>query len=127
MNVAILVGRLTDNPQTGTTAKGTAKTTFGLATNAFRGGEQTTEFHNCLAWGKIAEIIGAHAKKGSMVEITGSLQTKPYTNKQGVEVKRTEIVVNTFNFGARSEGRREGSAVQRLEERPDVMNYDPGW
>ena len=77
-------------------------TNFSLATNEVivKNGEKTerTNWHRCTAFGKKAEIIGQYAKKGSRLAVQGQLRYSIYTDKNGVERTKTEIVVNDFMF-----------------------------
>lgn len=122
MNVAIISGRLTEDPQI--RGQGGTVAAFGVATNEFRNGQQETEFHNCVAFGKTVEVV-RKAQKGSSVEIVGRLQTKPYTNRAGVEVKRTEIVVDRFNFGDR--GRRSEEPAYVASPHGEDVDPSLGW
>jgi single-strand DNA-binding protein len=115
MNVVILVGRLTDNPEIRSTSGGKEVANFSMATNEYRGGQQVAEYHQCVAWDKLANTIGQFAKKGSLVEIVGRLQTRKYVNRENITVKVTEIIVSQFSFGERSRS-DESARPQRHEE-----------
>lgn len=97
INKAIIVGNLTRDPEMRYTPNGQAVTSFGVATNrrwTTNEGEQReeTEFHNVVAWGKLAEICSQLLKKGRKVYIEGRLQTRSWEGKDGVTRRRTEIV-----------------------------------
>lgn len=98
MNLAIVSGRLTSDPVLRLTNSGKAVVSFSIASNDYRGGNKTTEYHDCEAWEGLANLIADKCRKGTGVEVSGRLQTKPYTNKQGAEVKGTRIVVANFGF-----------------------------
>lgn len=96
INKAIIVGNLTRDPEMRYTPNGQAVATFGVATNRrwTTNGEQKeeTEFHNVVAWGKLAEICSQLLKKGRKVYIEGRLRTRQWEGKDGVMRRRTEIV-----------------------------------
>ena len=97
INKAIIVGNLTRDPEMRYTPNGQAVTSFGVATNrrwTTNEGEQReeTEFHNVVAWGKLAEICSQLLRKGRKVYIEGRLQTRSWEGKDGVTRRRTEIV-----------------------------------
>ena len=125
MNFVVLVGRLTNDPLVANT-ENKHKTLFGLATNEFRGGQQAAEYHNCVAWDQLADIIATHAKKGRLVELTGRLHTYEGRNRDGVTSKRTEIVVNTFQFlSAGERGSSEGAPTRSAARRPAAQDDLP--
>lgn len=97
VNKVILIGNLTRDPEMRYTPNGQAVVSFGLATNrrwTDKAGEQKedTEFHNIVAWGKLAELCSQLLKKGRKVYIEGRLQTRSWEGKDGVTRSRTEIV-----------------------------------
>lgn len=103
VNKAILVGRLGRDPETRFTGGGLAVANFSVATDEKykdRNGEkqQKTEWHKCVAWGKLAEIIQKYATKGQLVYIEGKIQTRKWQDKENVERYTTEINVNTFRM-----------------------------
>ena len=94
----IIVGNLGRDPEMRYTPDGQPVTTFGVATNrrwTNKEGEQqeAAEFHNFVAWGKLAEICSQLLKKGRRVYVEGRLQTRSWEGKDGVNRQRTEIVV----------------------------------
>ena len=95
------VGRMTDNPELKYTQSQIPVTNFNLAiernyTNAT--GERETDFIQIVAWRKTAEIIADMGVKGSLVGITGNIQTRNYENNQGQRVYVTEIVADSFQM-----------------------------
>lgn len=98
INKAIVIGNLTRDPEMRYTPDGQPVTTFGVATNrrwTSKDGErkEDAEFHNLVAWGKLAEICSQLLKKGRRVYVEGRLQTRSWEGKDGVNRSRTEIVV----------------------------------
>lgn len=99
INNTTLVGRLTKNPELKYTGSGIAVTNFTLAvernyTNAQ--GERETDFINCVAWRQAGEAVIKFSVKGSLVAVTGSIQTRTYENNSGNTVYVTEINVDKF-------------------------------
>jgi single-strand DNA-binding protein len=115
VNKVILIGNLGKDPEIKYTPSGTPVAKFSLATNERykdKGGEwqDRTEWHNIVAWQRLAEIVGEYVKKGSKLYIEGRLQTSSWEDKQSGEKKyRTEIVANDLVLlSGRSEGDSEG-------------------
>jgi len=103
MNKVILIGRLTRDPEVrysaGENAMAIAR--YSLAVDRrFKkeGDEQTADFINCVAFGKAGEFAEKWFKKGTKVAITGRIQTGSYTNKDGVKVYTTDVVVEEQEF-----------------------------
>ncbi len=101
-NKAIIVGRVTADPQLRTTQTGQSVTSIGVATNRTwmdknNQKQESTEFHNVVMWGRTAEIASQFLVKGAMVLIEGRLQTRSWTDKQGQQRKTTEIMANVCN------------------------------
>ncbi len=99
INNVTLVGRLTRDPELRYTPSNIAITTFNLAVNRnFKGanGEREADFINCMIWRKQAELFAEWCKKGTLVGITGRIQTRSYDNQQGKRVYVTEVVADTF-------------------------------
>lgn len=101
LNKVMLIGRLTRDPETRTTPQGSQVTTFSVATN-FSWKDQTgnrqdkSEFHNVVAWRKLAEISAQYLKKGSRIYCEGRMQTRSWDDPQGVKKYRTEIVLDNM-------------------------------
>ncbi len=117
LNKAMLYGNLTRDPEVRALPGGQQVATFGLATNrTFKNKEgsqqEQTEFHNIVAFGRTAEVMGQYLKKGRPVFVEGRIQTRSW-DKDGVKQYRTEIVVDNFQFGpqAGGEGGSRGPSV----------------
>ena len=115
LNKAIIVGRLTADPQLRTTTGGQSVTSFSVATNRVwtdKAGlkQEETEFHNVVAWGRQAEIASQYLTKGGIVLIEGRIRTRSWTDKQGQQRKTTEIISERLQLGPRPQGgtSREG-------------------
>lgn len=108
INQVTLVGRLTRDPELKMTTEGTPVAHVTLAVNRhFRNhnGEIDADFVQCTLWRKAAENTVQYCRKGSVVGITGRLQTRNYENKDGKRVYVTEVVAETVRFlGAKPAG-----------------------
>ena len=109
---AIITGNLTRDPELRTTTGGSNVCAFSVAVNrTYRGsdGENKEEvsYIDCVAWGKLGEVIAQYAKKGSGVLVSGRLSQRSYESKDGVKRSRTEIVAEDFNFIGMSPAARE--------------------
>ena len=101
MNKAILVGRLTKDPEMRTTSSGIAVTSFTVAVNrtyADQSGERQTDFINCVIWRKQAENVAKYCTKGSLVAVEGRIQTRSYDHQDGSKRYVTEVVCDSVNF-----------------------------
>lgn len=101
LNKAMIIGNLTRDPEVRTTPNGTSVTSFGVATNFVwtdANGErkERAEFHNVVAWRKLAEIIGQYLHKGSKVYIEGRLQTRSWDDQTGNKRYMTEIIADNM-------------------------------
>ena len=95
---AIITGNLTRDPELRTTPSGSSVCSFSVAVNRVykdTNGEQKEDvsFIDCSAWGKLGEMIGQYAKKGSGVLVSGRLDQRSFEGKDGVKRSRVEIVV----------------------------------
>lgn len=101
LNKAMIIGNLTRDPEVRTTPQGTSVASFGVATNlvwvdASGQKQEKVEFHNIVAWRKLADICGQYLKKGSKVYIEGRLQTRDWVGQDGVKRFRTEIIAENM-------------------------------
>ena len=96
MNKAILVGRLTRDPEMRDTQGGTKVARFALAINR-RGRDGGTDYLNCVAFGKTAELVGQYLRKGSRAGVVGRIQTGSY-ERDGHKVYTTDIIVDELEF-----------------------------
>lgn len=100
INRAVLVGRLTHDPELRYTQGGAAVASFNLAVNrqfTNAQGEREADFINCVIWRKAAENFANLIHKGTLVGIDGRIQTRNYENQQGNRVYVTEVVVDNFS------------------------------
>ncbi|WP_338450183.1 single-stranded DNA-binding protein [Niallia oryzisoli] len=101
INQVTLVGRLTKDPELRITPEGIAVTSVTLALNRqFRNqqGEYDADFVQCTIWKKTAENTVNYCSKGSLIGITGRIQTRHYDNQEGRRIYITEVVADTVKF-----------------------------
>lgn len=101
MNNANLVGRLTRPVDLRYTQTGIAYGSFTLAVNRKyknKDGEREADFINCVIWKKGAELLANYTQKGSLIGVSGPIQTRSYDNQQGQRVYVTEVLVENFDF-----------------------------
>jgi single-strand DNA-binding protein len=100
MNKAILIGRLTRDPEVRYTDSGTSIARFTVAVDRRfkKDGEQQSDFIGCIAFGKTAEFIEKYFKQGNKIGVEGRIQTGSYTNKDGVKVYTTDVAVENVEF-----------------------------
>ncbi len=103
MNKVILMGRLTRDPEVrysqGENAMAIARYTLAVDRRFNRNGdENTADFINCVAFGRTGEFAEKYLHKGTKIAVTGRIQTGSYTNKDGVRVYTTEVVVEEHEF-----------------------------
>ncbi len=106
LNKVMLIGNLTRDPELKQIPSGQSVCSFGLATSrtwkdTAGAKQEQTEFHNLVAWGKLAEICGQYLTKGKKIYVDGRLQTRDWEGQDGVKRYRTEIVLeNMIMLGA---------------------------
>lgn len=110
LNKVFVLGNLTADPIARALPSGQSVVNFGLATNRIfydkdRQKQQQTEFHNIVAFGRIAEIAQQYLKKGSMVLIEGRIQTRSWQDSSGNKRTRTEIITERLQLGPRTAGK----------------------
>ncbi len=101
LNRAQIIGNLTRDPETRTTPNGQTVSSFGVATSsqwkdASGQKQERVEFHNIVAWGKLAEICQQYLGKGRKVFVEGRLQTRDWQAQDGTKKNRTEIVAENM-------------------------------
>ncbi|MFA5947307.1 MAG: single-stranded DNA-binding protein [Patescibacteria group bacterium] len=101
LNKAMLIGNLTRDPEMRKTTGGQSVTSFSMATNRSytdKAGNKKEEadFHNVVAWGRLAEICAQYLTKGKKVYVDGRIQTRDWEGQDGVKKYRTEIVIENM-------------------------------
>lgn len=114
MNKAILVGRLVRDPEVrygGANNTAVARYTLAVERKFKRDGDPTADFIQCVALGKLGEFAEKYFRKGLRVSVSGRIQTGSYTNKDGVKVYTTEVIVEEQEF-AESRSEQKQSNIQ---------------
>lgn len=96
-----MIGRLTKDPDMRYTPNGTAVATFTLAVNrnfTNQNGSREADFINCVIWRKSAESLANYCRKGTLLGVTGRIQTRNYENQQGQRVYVTEVVAERYQL-----------------------------
>ena len=122
LNVVMIIGNLTRDPELRYTPSGAAVVTFGVATNRQWTNQQgqsqeEVQFHNVVAWGKLAEICAQILSKGKKVFIQGRLQTREWEDKEGNRRQTTEVVADqmiALSYGS-------GGERMPLDEMPEPV------
>ena len=133
MNKTMLIGRLGQDPEVRYTQSGKAVATLSIATNETWKGQdgqkqERTDWHRCVAWGKLAEIMGEYLQKGSLIFVEGRLQTRSYEDANGVKKYTTEVVVGSMEMlGGKGQGSgksSQGASQGASPEPPLPMDED---
>jgi single-strand DNA-binding protein len=115
LNKVLLIGNLTRDPNLRYTPSGTAVCSFGLATNRTwtpaDGGEkqEKVEYHNVVAWSKLADICGQLLHKGDKVYVEGRLQSRDWKGDDGSDKRITEVVIDNMILLRSSQGGGQGA------------------
>ncbi len=127
VNKTITVGNLARDPEVRQTQGGKAVCNLVVATSYKpQNGEEQKEFHRVTVWGNQADACGRYLKKGRQVYVEGRLQTRKYTDKQGVERYATEIVAERVQFlGGKPKG--DGFVDQVKGARDRAAQADDHW
>lgn len=120
-NLVVLTGRLTGQPELKTTPNGISVCTFSIAVDrAYKKGEEKqTDFLNVVCWRTTAEFVSKWFKKGSLIGIEGSIQTRKFTDKNGNNRTAFEIVANNVHF---VESKRSADVNVSADPLPDFAN-----
>tara|TARA_Y100001938_G_C8039382_1_gene405266 strand:+ start:842 stop:1225 length:384 start_codon:yes stop_codon:yes gene_type:complete len=118
LNRVELIGNVGGAPEIRTLDKGDTVAEFSLATSRSwtkrdGGREERTEWHNCKAWGKLADIVGEYVVKGQQVYVEGRLETRSWDADDGSKRYRTEVVISELILlGRREEGTQASTEEQ---------------
>lgn len=110
LNRAILIGRITKSPELKNTQSGVPVIQISIAVDRDytpKGQEKQTDFINVVAWRGTAEFIAKHFGKGQLIALTGSIQTRSYTDNQGNKRSVTEVIADQVYFcGGKNENKK---------------------
>lgn len=103
LNHITIMGRLTRDPELRRTGSGVAVTSFTVAVDrditSKETGERETDFIDCVAWRGTGEFVGKHFTKGSVIVVSGRLQIRGWTDKDGNKRRAAEVVADNVYFG----------------------------
>ena len=109
INKAILMGRLTRDPELRHTNSGTPVCSFSIAIDNGYGENRQTDFINCVAWNKTAEFVSNYFSKGKMIIVVGRISTRTWEGQDGKKNYSTEVVASEVSFGESKRSQDEGS------------------
>jgi single-strand DNA-binding protein len=125
LNKVQLIGNLTADPEVKETPNGQKVASFSIATNRTwkdQSGQkqEEVEFHNIVAWGKLADIIEQYVKKGKKVYVEGRLKTRNWEDQAGIKKYKTEIIAESLIMLSTSGGRDDGESSSYSQEAAPV-------
>ena len=125
LNHITIMGRLTRDPELRYTQSQTPVASFTLAVDrdfgSRDGGEKQTDFIDCVAWRSTAEFVSKYFQKGSMAVVSGRLQIRDWTDREGGKRRSAEVVVDNIYFG---ESRRRDSSEGSYDSRSSYSSYE---
>ncbi|MCH7883058.1 single-stranded DNA-binding protein [Patescibacteria group bacterium] len=131
LNKVFIVGNLTRDPELRSLPSGQSVASFAIATNRFYTNkenqkQQDTQFHNIVAFGKLADIARQYLNKGSLVLIEGRIQNRSWEGQDGQKKYRSEIVAQSMQLGPRGAktGDETNPPQQKPAEKVDTIEYD---
>ncbi len=124
LNHIVLMGRLTRDPELRYTQSQTPVASFSLAVDRDfgRGEEKQTDFIDCVAWRQTGEFVSKYFQKGSMAVVSGRLQIRGWTDRDGNKRRSAEVVVDNVYFGESK--RREGESRDNYGPRDSYGSRD---
>ena len=126
LNHITIMGRLTRDPELRYTQSQTPVASFTLAVDrdfgSRDGGEKQTDFIDCVAWRSTAEFVNKYFQKGSMAVVSGRLQIRDWTDRDGGKRRNAEVVVENIYFG--ESRRRDSSEGSSYDSRSSYSSYE---
>lgn len=131
VNKVILIGNLGKDPEIRTTPQGTTLARFSVATSttwkdASGAKQEKTEWHDIVAWEKLAQICGEYLHKGKMVYVEGSLQTRSWEDQAGQKRYKTEIKASNVVMLSRREDGARSAGAREVAEAPEPATAGGG-
>lgn len=125
INVAIIAGHLTKDVELAKTQKGNSVAKFTVAVNGIN---DNTDFINCVAWNKLADIVNMYCKKGDLVTVEGRISVRNYENQQGQRIYITEIVASNVQLPPKNASNEQNynSNVNTYQQPNQVNNNTYG-
>lgn len=127
MNKAILMGRLTKEPELKSTQNGISRCSFNLAVDRrFKNanGERETDFINCTAWRTTAEFISKYFRKGQRIAVVGSIQVRSYETDTGERRYITEVIAEEAYFADGYQGQQKTSGNDYFDAEDDDLPFE---
>ena len=131
LNCAVIMGRLVADPELRTTTSGISVISFRVAVDrnfVRQGEERQADFIDVVAWRQTAEFVSRYFRKGSMIAVQGSIQTRNYEDKSGNKRTAVEIVADNVSFcGSKAESGTAGGNAPRFEQPARPQNAAPAF
>jgi single-strand DNA-binding protein len=127
MNVVLLIGRLTRDPELRYTQSGKAVANFNLAVDREHSKEKVTDFFRVIVWNKQAENLSKYSGKGRLVAVRGNLQTRSYEDKQQITRQITEVIaerIQYLDWGNKDGNQNQGNNMSVDDEYHGFMVVD---
>ena len=125
MNKVVLIGRVTKDVEVRKTNSGKSYTRFTLAVNR-RGKDAGANFISCVAWEKVADVLGAYVKKGNQIGISGRIETGKYEDRNGKTVFTTDVMVEELDLLEPKESTPAADEpTAQQQDLPDLSGLDP--
>lgn len=128
MNNLTIIGNIGGDPELRYTQSGLAQVKFSVATTYGKDDKKKTTWHNCVAWGDMAEAIASVSSKGTRVVVLGRMETSEYTTKSGEKRKSQEVIVDDFGVSLRwgmPEERKKFSDAAKPAEQMSFGDEEP--
>ena len=126
LNHITIMGRMTRDPELRRTGSGVAVTSFTVAVDrditSKETGERETDFIDCVAWRGTGEFVGKHFTKGSVIVVSGRLQVRGWTDKDGNKRRAAEVVADNVYFG---ESKKQDSDLTGRYSTPVPQSFEP--
>ena len=128
LNKLIVIGRLTRDPESFISNSGITVTKFTVVTNEKFKDKETSEFHNMVAFGRVAEVCAQYLVKGKLVYVEGRLQTSNWITAEGEKRYKTEVIVSLMKMLTNKVRKLDGdeASSSRTSSAPERFNNDEG-
>ena len=127
VNKVILVGHIGNKPEGRYTPSGTSTASFSLATNeswidSDNAKQERTEWHNIIAWNKLADFATDYLQKGQLIYIEGRLQTRTYTDKDDIQRRFTEIISTSITpLEWKTTDKKENGSTDKVDKKDTII------
>lgn len=121
LNRALIIGRVADKPEVKKLPSGGMVAQLSIATNyTYKNTKnekvEKTTWHRCVAYGKLAETLGQWVDKGQVLFVEGRIDNRTWEKTDGTKGYSTEIIIESFNFGPKAQGKGSAPRAERPEE-----------